>query len=282
VPIRRFPPAKKRLGQHFLHDPRVLDRIAHAACLAHGDVVVEIGAGTGELTRRLAERVGVSGRVLAVELDTDLLPPLTSLADRLGNVTVVAADILKVDIRSLLDEQRVVPPIVIVGNLPYYITTPVIERLLAATACWSSATLMVQDEVARRLTTPPGESGCGSISVLIHATAEATYCFRVGEGAFSPPPKVRSAVIRLTPWRISPVVVDDSEWLSRVSRAAFGQRRKTLLNALSTLPFDRDALLAVLDSTGIDPKRRGETLSLDEFARIANAFAVKSRAKDET
>lgn len=278
MPIR----AKKRLGQHFLHDPRVLNRIADTVGLANGDVALEIGAGTGELTRRLSERVGGTGRVLAVELDADLLPSLNALSDDLGNVTVVAADILKVDIRTLLNEQGVDPPVRVVGNLPYYITTPILERLLSSTNCWSSATLMVQDEVARRLTTPPGEPGCGSISVFIHATAEAMYCFRVGEGAFSPPPKVRSAVIRLTPWRTPPVVLDDSEWLFRVSRAAFGQRRKTLLNALSTLPFDRGDLLATLGSTGIDPRRRGETLSLDEFARIANVLAAKSRANDET
>lgn len=274
--------AKKRLGQHFLHDPRVLGRIADSAQIARAGVVLEIGAGTGELTRRLSERVGDAGRVLAVELDSDLLAPLALLAERLGNVAIVPMDILKVDLNGLLAEQRVEPPVCVVGNLPYYITTPILERLLESVACWSSATLMVQDEVARRLTTPPGKPGCGSLSVFVHATVDAAYCFRVGEGAFSPPPKVRSAVIRLTPKRVPPVETANRDCLFRVSRAAFGQRRKTLINALSTLPFDRETIAAALAQSGIDAQRRGETLSLDEFARLACVLAAKSGANDET
>jgi 16S rRNA (adenine1518-N6/adenine1519-N6)-dimethyltransferase len=260
----------------------VLRRIVETACLAEGDAVLEIGAGTGRLTRLLSERVGERGRVLAVELDVELLPVLNRLAEEEGNVIVVGGDFLKLDIPALLDEQGIVPPTCVVGNLPYSITTPILERLLSSTAWWSSATLMVQEEVARRLTTPPGEPGCGSISVFLHATAEVAYCFSVGEGAFSPPPKVRSAVVRLIPWRCPPVVVDDPEWLFRVSRAAFGRRRKTLLNALSTLPFSRDTILATIRAAEIDPRRRGETLSLEEFARMANAFAAKSRTNDVT
>lgn len=278
----RFPSPKKYLSQHFLHDSRVLDRVVDVSALSGGDVVLEIGAGTGELTRRLSERVGEKGRVFAVELDRDLLPLLEEMAERLKNVRVVSGDILKLDLHRLLEEEGLSPPIAIVGNLPYAITTPILERLLEVSPLWSSATFMVQEEVARRLATPPGEPGCGSISVFVHSTAEVSYCFRVGEGAFTPPPRVRSAVIRLKPWEIPPITVKDRSWLFRLSRAAFGRRRKTLLNALSSLPFDRETLRQLLESAGIDPQRRGETLSLDEFARIADAFATKTLPNDET
>lgn len=280
--MSKFPPSKKRLGQHFLHDPRVLDRIADVAGFSRGDAVLEIGAGTGELTRRLSERVGEKGYVFAVELDRDLLPVLGKMAERLRNVRVVAGDILELDLHGLLEEEGLSPPVVVVGNLPYALTTPILVRLVEMSSLWSSATLMVQEEVARRLTTPPGKPGCGSISVFVHATAEVSYCFRVGEGAFTPPPRVRSAVIRLRPWEIPPVAIHDREWLFRISRAAFGRRRKTLLNALSSLPFDRETLRQLLESAGIDPQRRGETLSLDELARLANAFAAKFLPNNET
>jgi 16S rRNA (adenine1518-N6/adenine1519-N6)-dimethyltransferase len=264
--------AKKRLGQHFLHDPLVLQRIADAARLRLGDAVLEIGAGTGNLTVHLSDRVGPEGTVLALELDADLLPALAALARERANIRPVRGDFLEVELRQLLKQEGMSAPVSVAGNIPYAITTPILERLIEARSLWRDATLLVQDEVARRMTTPPGQRGCGSISVLVHYWCAVEYCFRVGEGAFSPPPRVKSAAIRLSPRPSPPVRVSDEGWFFEVVRAAFGQRRKTLRNALSALCRSPAATAAAVVAAGIDPRRRGETLSMTEFAALAEAL----------
>jgi len=279
-PVRPRP--KRALSQHFLHDPGVLDRIIAAAGIQSGDTVLEIGSGPGALTERLAAAVGGSGRVLAVEIDRDLIPKIEELATRFPAVQVVPTDFLAAPLTDVLASNGVAPPVAVVGNLPYSITTPILERLLDDSRAWTAATLMVQEEVARRIAVPPGSPGCGSISVWIHYRCVAEYCFRVGAGAFHPPPRVRSAVIRLIPRSAPPVHVVDELLLSRVTRAAFGQRRKTLLNALSSLGASRPEIASALDFAGIDSSRRGETLTLEELARLVNALAARLGANPVT
>ncbi|GIX06685.1 MAG: ribosomal RNA small subunit methyltransferase A [Candidatus Poribacteria bacterium] len=273
---------RPRLSQHFLHDPGVLRRIVEVAQVATGDWVLEIGAGRGSLTRKLCEAVGAKGKVIAVELDESLLPELEAIARERSSCLPVHADILRLNLKELLERLRATDrssaplPLKVVGNLPYAITTPIVERLIEQRKHWRLATIMVQEEVARRFVAPPGAPECGAISAYLHYYCELEFCFTVGPGAFTPPPRVRSAVIRLKPRSVPPVAVSDERWLFRVVRAAFAQRRKTLRNALRALPADPAAVERGLRESGIAPERRGETLTLEEFARLAEAIRSAS------
>ena len=255
--------AKKRLSQHFLRDPGVLKRIADAAGLSPGAEAVEIGAGSGGLTRVLAERVRPGGRIVAVEIDGSFVDSLS----RIENVDVVHADILKTPLPTLLKA-----PGPVIGNLPYHITTPVLEWLVQHRSMCTSATLMAQREFARRAALAPGEKGCGSISVFIHYYFEVAALFDVGPGAFTPRPKVWSTVFRLEPLkepRVSPL---NEETFFAAARAAFGQRRKTLRNALKRRFPHR---IEALREAGIDDSRRGETLSMEELRALSDALHIR-------
>lgn len=269
--------AKKRLGQNFLSDRRILEAIVDAADLSPEDRVLEIGPGQGVLTRELASR---SGRVVAVELDRDLQPILAPLEAEFPDLTVIWADFLKLSWQDLgLPETGTK----VVANIPYYITTPILLKLLheeelttkpfaELTGRVSDILLMMQAEVADRLCATPGTKDYGAISVLVQYAAEVSTVVKVPRTAFKPAPQVDSKVIRLRP-RATPVVdVADPRVFFRVVRAAFNQRRKTLLNALS-MSFDKDRLIAAAAATDLSLTRRGETLSLAEFARLANALA---------
>ncbi|MDA1190788.1 MAG: 16S rRNA (adenine(1518)-N(6)/adenine(1519)-N(6))-dimethyltransferase RsmA [Candidatus Poribacteria bacterium] len=263
----RSPRAKKRLGQHFLHDENVLARIVNATGITPDSTILEIGAGTGMLTRLLSEN---AGQVVAVEVDDDLLPYLIELARERGNLKIAHADFLKADLAEMLADYEIAPPIPVVGNLPYYITTPILEHLIDQRGLWTSATVMVQDEVAKRFCALPGTPECGAISVYLHYYCELEYLFRVGMGSFTPSPRVRSAVVRLTARPQPAVQVEDEPLFFRIVRSAFGQRRKTLRNAIRSVSDSPEAF----EVAGIDPMRRGETLSMAEFGALANA--VKS------
>ncbi len=264
----------RRLGQHFLHDQHVLARLAESAGLAPGDTVVEIGAGRGELTRHLARHVGDTGRVLAIELDPILLIDLGVLAADEPQIVPQAADVLELDLTALARDHATRRPVKVVGNLPYYITTPILERLLAHRDAWGTATLTVQDEVARRITATPGTKACGSISVFVHYHCEPAYAFRIAPGSFAPPPSVHSAVVHLIRRERPAVAVADEGCFFATVRAAFGQRRKTLRNALRPLPWGPsvDTIEAALADSGVDAGRRGETLTIDEFGAVADAL----------
>jgi len=269
--------AKKRLGQNFLTDRRILDAIVDAANLTPEDRVLEIGPGQGVLTRELASR---AGQVVAVELDRDLKPILEPLQAEFPNLGIVWNDFLKVEWQDLgLPESGTK----VVANIPYYITTPILLKLLheeeltnkpfaELTGRVSDIFLMVQAEVADRLNAKPSTKDYGSITVLVQYAATVETVVKVPRTAFKPAPNVDSKVIRLRP-RTEPLVdVKQPRVFFKVVRAAFNQRRKTLLNALS-MSFDKDRLREAEAATGISLTRRGETLMLDEFATLANALS---------
>lgn len=259
------------LGQHLLIDRNVLTRVVAAAELSGADRVIEIGPGIGTLTRELA---GAAGRVTAVELDRRLLPILGEVLSDRPNAEVVHADFLRLPLAEFLAERCGEGRCKVVANVPYYITSPILVALLAQKRFLERIVLMVQKEVAERLAAAPGTEAYGSLTVLVqwHATVETVA--RVSRRVFLPPPKVDSAIVRLRPRDSPPAPVSDEARLFDVVHAAFQKRRKTLLNALSTFPalgLTRDRAAAALARAGIDPTRRGETLSLAEFAALADA-----------
>jgi len=258
---------KRRLGQNFLTDRNTLEKIIQASGAGPGVDVIEIGPGLGVVTLDLA-RTGA--RVVCVEADRDLEPALReSLADY-PEVEIVIGDFLRLDLPAFLSE-RSERPWTVVANLPYYITTPIIASLIEAGSAVSRAVLMVQSEVADRLRAAPGTDSYGSLSVFVQYHCVVESVARVSRNVFYPAPEVDSEVVSLTMREKPAVIVDDHALFGGIVRAAFGKRRKTLLNALSAseLGWDKTRALRVLVAAGIDPERRGETLSLEEFARLA-------------
>jgi 16S rRNA (adenine1518-N6/adenine1519-N6)-dimethyltransferase len=254
---------RKRLGQHFLTDRNVLARIADAAGIAATDTVVEIGPGRGSLTDILAER---AARVIGVELDRDLVPWLRArYADR-PHVTIVEGDFLELATDALADG-----PYVLVGNVPYYITTPIIFKSLAPPRPVRSV-FLVQSEVAERIVSPPGSKAYGALSVNVQAFAEARLVSRVRAGAFTPAPSVDSAILRLTPRSDPAVGPAHEERFRSVVQGAFALRRKQMLRVVRTL-FSLGAPegSSLLESASIDPMARPETLSAEDFARQVRA-----------
>lgn len=261
---------KKGLGQNFLTDPAVLSGIAEAAELSENDTVLEIGPGAGSLTRVLAER---AGRVLAIELDERLKPLLGEALSDFDNISIHWGDVLKTDIAELLEREGIVPPVKVVANLPYYITTPVLLALLARKELFSSLTLMVQEEVGERMAAQPGGKDYGFLSVSVQYYAMPEIALKVPPHAFLPQPKVSSVVVLLKPLEKPPVALRGGEdYFFSVVKAAFLQRRKTLANALSAYPpvkTGRESVYRALDEMHLDRQIRGEKLSLTQFAQLA-------------
>jgi 16S rRNA (adenine1518-N6/adenine1519-N6)-dimethyltransferase len=264
----RAPRPKKRFGQHFLTSPTVLRGMLRLAELSPDDVVLEIGAGTGTLTAALAGQVR---RVVALELDRELIAGLQQRFAGHPRVQIVHADALRFDLAQLAE------PVKVVANLPYNTATAILQRLLACRTRLRLAVVMLQREVAARLCARPGVKEYGSLTLLAQWYARAEKGFDVPPAAFSPPPKVMSSVVRILPLPAPPLAVRDEALLFRTIRAAFAQRRKTIGKALS-LAFrgrlDAQAVRQALASAGIDARRRGETLSLAEFARLADALSA--------
>ncbi len=268
---------KKRLGQHFLIDRNTLNRIVDASEVGPGANVLEIGPGLGVVTRELAER-GV--RVVCVDIDPTLRPILEQTLTGYPPVEIVIEDFLKLDLPGFLSA-RGGGMWGVVGNLPYYITSPILEKLIQAKSHVEHAVLMVQREVADRLRAAPGSSDYGSLSIFVQFHCLIESVMRVSRNIFYPIPEVDSEVIKLTPRSNPPATVNDEELFFRIVRASFGKRRKTLQNALAShaeLGWDREKTAAMLAASGIDGGRRGETLSIEEFAAIANA-ALAPRMK---
>ncbi len=252
--------AKKSLGQNFLRDPHYLKKIADAAQVGPEDRVLEIGPGLGHLTRVLAAR---AKKVLALELDDRLIPLLQQEFSEMRNVEFVQADAVAYPYESLSTGWKVV------ANLPYYISTPIIQRLLACRERFTTLTLTLQQEVAERVAASPGGKTYGYLSVLVQLYAEPRIEFLVPPGAFTPKPEVNSAVITLTIRDHPAVAVEDDVFFMRVVKAAFSQRRKTLRNALGQLGAPKERLAMVFGRTGIDLSRRAETLTVKEFGLLA-------------
>lgn len=250
---------RKRFGQNFLHDPMVIDRIIRAVNPQPGDRLVEIGPGLGALTLPLLR---AAHRLDAIEIDRDVIPLLQESCAGAGELRLHNLDVLKCDLRVLAEDQ----PLRLVGNLPYNISTPLLFHLLQQLPLIRDMHVMVQKEVAERLAAPPSTPDYGRLGVMVQLHCAVDILFTVGPGAFKPPPKVQSAVVRLIPHARPPAQVDDRSRFAEVVRCAFSQRRKTLRNALKG-HLTAEQMIAV----GIDPGRRPETISLDEFAALSNA-----------
>jgi len=255
---------RKRFGQHFLHDPGVVDRILGAVSPRRGERLVEIGPGEGVLTGPLLH---AAGALDAIELDRDLAAALRARTDWPGELTIHEGDVLRFDFRALATDT----PIRVVGNLPYNISTPLLFHLLDQRDVVRDMHFMLQREVVDRLAAAPGSKTYGRLSVMVQAYCRVEALFRVAPGAFRPPPAVDSAVVRLTPLPEPAVGSGDAAAFAEVVRLAFAQRRKTLRNALRT----RVAAERVR-AAGIDPTRRAETLSVVEYARLAAAAGASA------
>ncbi|MCL2372317.1 MAG: 16S rRNA (adenine(1518)-N(6)/adenine(1519)-N(6))-dimethyltransferase RsmA [Defluviitaleaceae bacterium] len=262
--------AKKKLGQNFLIDAHVCEKILKAADVQEGDVVLEIGPGIGSLTQGILERAGEAGQVVAVELDKQLVGVLGDLFGSRENFSLVQDDILRVDLAAILPPRRDVK---VVANLPYYITTPVILSLLESPLSIRSITIMLQKEVAQRMAAKPGTKDYGSLTLAVQYHAKVSVAANVPVNCFLPRPGVDSAVAHLEILNKPPVDVD-REIFFRIIHGAFGQRRKTLLNALFAAGFgeNKEQLAAAIESCGLSPSVRGEALGMEEFARLAEAL----------
>ena len=261
---------QKKYGQNFLIDTHVLDKIIGAAQIGPDDFVLEIGPGIGTMTQYLAE---AAREVIAVEIDTKLIPILQDTLKEYDNVTVLNEDILKVDIRKIAEEKNGGKPIKVVANLPYYITTPIIMGLFESEVPLDSITVMVQKEVAARMQVGPGTKDYGALSLAVQYYAEPYIVANVPPNCFIPRPAVGSAVIRLTRYQEKPVKVNDASFMFKIIRASFNQRRKTLQNGLynsSELRIPKEKTVAALEEMGLTPTIRGEKLSLEEFAQLSD------------
>ena len=263
---------QKRFGQTFLIDAHVLEKIVSAAGITKDDCVLEIGPGIGTMTQYLAES---AGQVIAVEIDTNLLPILADTLKDYSNVKVINQDILKVDINELVKEYNNGRPIKVVANLPYYITTPIIMGLFESNVPIDNITVMVQKEVADRMQVGPGSKDYGALSLAVQYYASPYIVANVPPNCFIPRPNVGSAVIRLTRYQEPPVQVKDPKLMFKLIRASFNQRRKTLQNGLNNSPeisFSKEEITKAIESLGVSPSVRGEALSLEQFAQLANYF----------
>lgn len=261
---------QKKYGQNFLIDTTVLDRIISAAGITKEDCVLEIGPGIGTMTQYLAES---AREVVAVEIDKALIPILEDTLSDYDNVTVINEDILKLDINRIVQEKNDGRPIRVVANLPYYITTPIIMGLFESHVPLKSITIMVQKEVADRMQVGPGTKDYGALSLAVQYYASPQIVANVPPNCFIPRPKVGSAVIRLTRYEEPPVQVADEKKMFAIIRASFNQRRKTLVNGLGNaagLQVTKEQVLAALDQMGLPAAVRGETLTLEQFARLSN------------
>lgn len=261
---------QKKFGQNFLIDTHVLDKIIRAAEITKEDMVLEIGPGIGTMTQYLAE---AAGKVVAVEIDKNLIPILSDTLSAYENATIINEDVLKLDIQKLANEENQGRPIKVVANLPYYITTPIIMGLFENHVPVESITVMVQKEVADRMQTGPGNKDYGALSLAVQYYAEPYIVANVPPNCFMPRPKVGSAVIRLTCHEQPPVEVKDERLMFDIIRASFNQRRKTLANGLNNsdkLSFSKEEITEAIESLGKGSSVRGEALTLEEFAELSN------------
>ena len=259
---------KKRLGQHFLVDPNILNKVIRTAGVGEQDVVLEIGPGLGAMTLALSRE---AKKVIAVEIDPKLAAILKEKTKDQDNVEVVKSDILSLDFRHFLEREGC--PVKVVANLPYQISTPLLFRFVESKEVFSAFTLMLQKEVAQRMAARPGGKEYGPLSIFVQLSLDASIRFFIKPSAFFPPPKVESAVVQMA-WKEKPMIQANEEgWFRRVVKACFGYRRKTLANALKhselSLP---QSIESRMEEAGIDPRRRPETLTIEEFASLAQTL----------
>lgn len=258
----------KSLGQNFLIDDNVIDRILEGARLSETDRIIEVGPGIGTLTREMGK---VAENVVAIEIDKTLIPILKETLADLDNVEVVNEDILKVDVQGLINEKLNGGPVKLVANLPYYITTPIVMKFLEEDIPVTDIVVMVQKEVADRMNAKPSTKDYGALSVAVQYYCDTEIVAKAPRHMFVPQPNVDSIVIGLHVRDEKKYVVDNEDIFFKTVKASFGQRRKTLLNSLGGLGFlSKDQIREALQAANIDEKRRGETLSIDEFVNLSN------------
>ena len=254
----------KSYGQHFLSDKNILNKIADAATLSKEDIVLEVGTGIGTLTKPLASKAGF---VVTVEVDQKLIPSAKDSLKEFNNIEIVNEDIMKCNIPEIMDRHPDLKHRKVVANVPYYITTPLISLFISSKAKFETIVMTIQKEVAQRIVSKPGNKRYGSLTVFVNYYTRPEIVFNIPASAFVPPPEVDSSVIRLEILDKPSVIVKDEKLFFRVVRAAFNQRRKMLKNALEAAHINWPA------DTDIDGKRRGETLSIEEFAKLADLIA---------
>lgn len=262
----------KKLGQNFLIDNNVIENICIQSDVNEKEGIIEIGPGIGVLSYELCKR---AKKVLLIELDKRLIPILEENLEEFQNKKIIQGDVLNVDLKKIIEEEftsKGIETVKVVANLPYYITTPIIMKLLEEGLDIDSIIVMIQKEVAERLVSEPGKKEYGSITVSIKYYSDPSIVLNVPNSVFMPRPKVDSSVVRIKIKKEKDVLLTDKEFFFKVIKAAFGQRRKTLLNTLSNLDSDleKQKIKKILEENGIESSRRGETLSLEEFALISN------------
>ncbi len=263
---------KKSLGQNFLIDPNILRNIVGHADLTKDSAAIEVGPGIGALTEHLARQ---AGKVVSFEIDQRLLPVLEDTLSPYDNVEIIHSDVLKANVKEVIDTQLAgYEDIMVVANLPYYVTTPILMKLLMEGLPLRGMVVMMQKEVADRISAKPGTKAYGSLSIAVQYYMQAEIAMIVPKTVFMPQPNVDSAVLRLIRHDAPPVQVKDEDFFFTVTKAAFAQRRKTLLNNLqSQLPNGKarkEEILVALEEAGIEPTRRGETLSIEEFGKLSD------------
>lgn len=261
---------QKKFGQNFLIDTHVLDKIISAAEITKDDLVVEIGPGIGTMTQYLA---CAAREVVAIEIDKMLIPILKDTLSEYDNVTIINEDVLKVNLNKLAEEKNGGRPVKVVANLPYYITTPIIMGLFENHVPVHSITIMVQKEVADRMRVGPGTKDYGALSLAVQYYAKPYLVANVPQNCFMPRPKIGSAVIKLTAHETPPVTVRDERLMFQLIRASFNQRRKTLANGLNNSPelhYSKEQIAQAIEKLGLSPSVRGEALTLEQFARLAD------------
>lgn len=264
----------KSLGQNFLTDNNVVSRIVDTAEITKDDMVIEIGPGIGSMTSELASR---AGRVIAVEIDKHLIPALKDNLGAFSNLEIINEDIMKVNIKDITDNRQNMS-LKVVANLPYYITTPIIMKLLEEDDDIELMVFMVQKEVAQRMVAKPGRKDYGALSVAVQYYAQPEKVFDVPPHCFIPQPEVDSTIVKLRRNKTPPVILTDKDMFFKVVKASFGQRRKTLLNALANfgaLNKSKEEIREILNAINIDENVRGEILSMEQFAALCNEFSKK-------
>lgn len=256
----------KSLGQNFLLDETVLNDIVDSADISKEDMVIEIGPGVGTLTRELLQK---AKKVCAIELDSDLIPILSEELKEFNNLELIHKDALKVDFDEIIGDEKSVK---VVANLPYYVTTPVICKMITEGYNFKSLTIMIQKEVAERINSKPNCKEYGSLSLLVQYYCDTKIIRKVSPTAFIPQPKVESIVIKLDKLEKPRVEMKNEKLFFRIIRDAFNMRRKTLWNAVKELKANKEELQLAFEKAGIDPKRRGETLSIEEFAKLSDCI----------
>ncbi len=267
----------KSLGQNFLTDKNIIDKIIGGSEITGDDLVIEIGPGIGVITYEASQ---VARMVIAVEIDGNLIPILQETLSARDNIQVINADILKTDVNRIIEEARAADPeikgVKIIGNLPYYITTPIIMKLLEEGVAADGITVMMQKEVADRIKAAPGTKAYGALSVAVQYYCEVESVANVPKEVFVPQPKVDSTVLNLKIRKSAAVEVKDRDLFFAVVKAGFGQRRKTLSNSLMGVKnITREMVFEALEAAGIDSSRRAETLNLEEFAELSNQVALR-------